>query len=167
MNESSFTQADWESLVAACRQGDIAVHQAVDFAAKMPTPPPAGPTTRDILAVWAGSKNPPGSGPSRLSRNESFLSRVCGRERATQFAVFLDLAEHEPAGAKAVFERIHALAANAAEEVPNIGRMAMPVEAKQMYQNMCRFMMRLGETARAAEDRDPYGVMGPERPHPA
>ena len=167
MNESSFTQADWESLVAACRQGDIAAHLAVDFAAKMPTPPPAGPTTRDILTVWAGSRNPPGSGPSRLSRSEPFLSRVCGAERATQFAVFLDLAEHAPADAKAVFERIQALAANAAEEVPNIGRMAMPVEAKQMYQNMCRFMMRLGETAKAAEGRNPYGVLDPGRPRPA
>ena len=167
MNESSFTQADWASLVDACRQGDIAAHLAVDFAAKMPTPPPAGPTTRDILTVWAGSRNPPGSGPSRLSRNEPFLSRVCSVERATQFAVFLDLAEHEPTGAKAVFERIQALAAKAAEEVPNIGHMAMPVEAKQMYQNMCRFMMRLGETARAAEDRNPYGVLDPGRPRPA
>ena len=167
MNESNFTQADWESLVAACREGDIAAHLAVDFAAKMPTPPPAGPTTRDILTVWAGSRNPPGSGPSRLSRNEPFLSRVCGAERATQFAVFLDLAEHEPSDSKAVFGRIHALAANAAEEVPNIGRMAMPVEAKQMYQNMCRFMMRLGETAKAAEGRNPYGVLDPERPRPA
>ena len=109
----------------------------------------------------------PGSGPSRLSRSEPFLSRVCGAERATQFAVFLDLAEHEPTGAKAVFERIQALAAKAAEEVPNIGHMVMPVEAKQMYQNMCRFMMRLGETARAAEDRDPYGVLDPGRSRPA
>ena len=159
MNESSFTQADWESLVAACRQGDIAAHLAVDFAAKMPTPPHAGPTSRDTLTVWAGSSNPPGSGPSRLSRSEPFLSRVCGAERATQFAVFLDLAEHEPTGAKAVFERIHDLAANAAEEVPNIGRMAMPVEVKQAYLEMCRFMMRLGETAKAAEDRNPYGVL--------
>ena len=167
MNESSFTQADWASLVDACRQGDIAAHLAVDFAAKMPTPPPAGPTTRDILTVWAGSRNPPGSGPSRLSRNEPFLSRVCGAERATQFAVFLDLAEHEPAGAKAVFERIHALAANAAEEVPNIGRMAMPAVAKQAYLGMCRFMIRLGETAQAAEGRDPYGVLDPGRPRPA
>ena len=167
MNESSFTQADWDSLVAACRQGDIPAHLAVDFAAKMPTQPPAGRTTRDILTVWAGSSNDTGGDPSRLSRNEPFLSRVCGAERATQFAVFLDLAEHAPADAKAVFERIHALAANAAEEVPNIGRMAMPVEAKQMYQNMCRFMMRLGETAKAAEDRDPYGVLDPGRPRPA
>ena len=167
MNESCFTQADWESLVVACKECDIAAHLAVAFAAKMPTPPPAGPTTRDILAVWAGSSNDTGGGPSRLSRNESFLSRVCGRERATQFAVFLDLAEHAPADAKAVFERIHALAANAAEEVPNIGRMAMPVEAKQMYQNMCRFLMRLGETAKAAEDRNPYGVLDSGRPRPA
>ena len=129
MNESSFTQADWDSLVAACRQGDIPAHLAVDFAAKMPTQPPAGRTTRDILTVWAGSSNDTGGDPSRLSRNEPFLSRVCGAERATQFAVFLDLAEHAPADAKAVFERIHALAANAAEEAPNIGRMAMPVEA--------------------------------------
>ena len=167
MNESSFTQADWDSLVAACRQGDIPAHLAVDFAAKMPTQPPAGRTTRDILTVWAGSSNDTGGDPSRLSRNEPFLSRVCGAERATQFAVFLDLAEHAPADAKAVFERIHALAANAAEEAPNIGRMAMPVEAKQMYQNMCRFMMRLGETAKTAEDRNPYGVLDPGRPRPA
>lgn len=159
MNESSFTQADWESLVAACRQGDIAVHLAVDFAAKMPAPPPAGPTTRGILTVWAGSGNPPGSGLSRLSRNESFLSRVCGAQRATQYAVFLDLAKHEPAGAKRVFERIHELAAVAAVEVPNIGRKAMPAVAKQMYLEICRFMMRLGEAAKAAEDRNPYGVL--------
>ena len=167
MNESCFTQADWESLVAACRQGDIVAYLAVDFAAKMPAPPLAGPTTRGILAVWAGSSNDTGGGPSRLSRNEPFLSRVCGRERATQFAVFLDLAEHAPADAKAVFERIQALAANAAEEVPNIGRMAMPVEAKQMYLEMCRFMMRLGETVKAAEGRDPYGALDSGRPRPA
>ena len=167
MNKSSFTQTDWASLVAACRQGDIAAHLAVDFAARMPTRPPAGRTTRDILTVWAGSSNDTGGDPSRLSRNEPFLSRVCGAERATQFAVFLDLAEHAPADSKVVFERIQALAAKAAEEVPNIGHMAMPAEAKQMYQNMCRFMMRLGETAKAAEERDPYGVLDPGRPRPA
>ncbi len=53
MNESSFTQADWESLVAACRQGDIAAHLAVDFAAKMPTPLPAGPGITYVVNRWA------------------------------------------------------------------------------------------------------------------
>ena len=40
----------------------------------------------------------PGSGPSRHSRSESFLSRVCNVERANQFDVRLDLAGHEPRG---------------------------------------------------------------------
>jgi hypothetical protein len=44
---------------------------------------------------------PPGSGPSRLSRSESFLNRVCGVERANQFDVRLDLPGHEPRGAQA------------------------------------------------------------------
>lgn len=169
MTESCFTNVDWESLVAACRRGDIANNLAVDIAAEMPAQPPVGPITRNMLMLWAGCKNRLSGGSFRFrddsgfgdsaNRSEPFLSRVCGANRATQFAVLLDLAVHEPAGSKAVFDRIHALAKNAAEEVPNIGRMAMPVEAKQMYQTMCRFMMRLSETAKAAEDRNPYGVL--------
>lgn len=119
--------------------------------------------------LWAGCKNRLGGGSFRFrddagfgvigNHSEPFFSRVCGTKRATQFAVLLDLAVHEPAGSKVVFERIHALAKNAAEEVPNIGRMAMPAVAKQMYMAMCRYMMQLGETAKAAEDRNPYGVL--------
>ena len=170
MSESSFTQTDWEPLVAACKRGDIAANLAIDFATRMATQPQVGPLTRNILMLWADCMNPLSGGLFRFrndagfgvnaNRSEPFLSRICGAERATQFAVFLDLVEHEPTGAKAVFERIHKLAANAAEEVPNIGRMAMPAEAKQRCQVMCRFMMQLGETARAAEDRNYCGVLG-------
>ena len=170
MIESRSFRIDWDFLVDECKRGEIAAHLAIDFAVQMPTQPPVGPITRDILMIWAGCKGKlrggsfrfqKGSGFGvRANRHEPFLSRVCGADRAAQFAVFLDLAKHEPAGAKAVFERIHELAANAAEEVPNIGRMAMPPLAKQMLLAMCRFMIRLGETARAAEDRNPYGVLG-------
>ena len=169
MAENCFTHADWESLVAACKRGDIAANLAVDIAAEMPAQPPIGPITREMLLIWAGCKSRLSGGSFRFrddsgfgvsaNRSEPFLSRVCGANRATQFAVLLDLAVHDPAGSTAVFERIHALAKNAAEEVPNIGRMAMPAVAKQMYQAMCRFMIQLGETAKAAEDRNPYGVL--------
>lgn len=169
MIESRSFRIDWDFLVDECKRGEIAAHLAIDFATQMPAPPPVGPITRDILMVWAGCRDKLRGGSFRCrdgggfgvraNRHEPFLSRVCGANRATQFAVFLDLAKHQPAGAKGVFERIHELAANAAEEVPNIGRMAMPAMAKQMYQEMCRFMVRLGETAKAAEDRNPYGVL--------
>lgn len=169
MTKSQLFQIDWDFLVGACKRGEIAAHLAVDFAAEMPTQPPVGPITRNMLMLWAGCKNRLSGGSFRFrddagfgvigNHSEPFLSRVCGTKRATQFAVLLDLAVHEPAGSKAVFERIHVLAKSAAEEVPNIGRMAMPAVAKQMYLAMCRYMMQLGETARAAEDRNPYGVL--------
>jgi len=169
MSASQFFLNDWEVLVDACKRGDIAAHLAVDFAAQMPARPPAGPITRHMLMVWADNGNRLKGGPFRLredggfgisgNRNEPFLSRVCGAERAIHFAVLLDLDKHDPSGARKVFDRIHALATAAEEAMPDIGRMAMPAAAKQMHQTMCRFMIRLGETAKAVEDKNPYGVL--------
>lgn len=169
MNEGQLLLSDWEVLIDASKRGDIAAHLAVDFAAKMPARPPAGPITRHILMVWADCGNRLRGGPFRLSedggfgisgnRNEPFLSRVCGAERAIQFAVLLDLDKHDPSGARKVFDRIHDLAKAAEGALPDIGRKSMPATAKQMHQTMCRFMIRLGETAKAVEDKDPYGVL--------
>ncbi len=107
MTKSQLFQIDWDFLVGACKQGEIAAHLAVDFATEMPTQPPVGPITRDILLIWAGCRDGLRGGSFRFAEegvfgvignhSEPFLSRVCGTKRATQFAVLLDLAVHEPA----------------------------------------------------------------------
>ena len=169
MCENQQPYSDWVSLLAACKRGEIAACLAVDFAAEMPDQPPVGPITRGVLMVWAEFRGSLRGGTFRFrddagfgvsgNRSEPFLSRVCGANRSTQFAALLDLAVHEPSASKAVFERIHALAEKAAEEVPNIGRMAMPAEAKQMHKAMCLYLIGLSETAKAAEDGNPFGVL--------
>lgn len=169
MTEQNHFQNDWNWLADACRQGEIAAHLAVDLAAQMPSLPPVGPITRELLVVWAGCKGGLNGGSFRLrdsdgfgvsgNRNEPFLSRVCGSEPASQLAVLRDLAEHEPARTRTVFDRIHELATIAEEELPSIGRMAMPTLAKQMYKTMCSFMIRLGGIGKEVGDRHPAGLL--------
>lgn len=171
MSEQDHFRNDWNRLADACRQGEIAAHLAVDLAAQMPSPPTVGPITREMLGAWAGCKGRLSGGTFRFrdgcgfsirgNRNEPFLSCVCGPEPLSQLVVLLDLDEYEPVRAGAVFDRIRELAMIAEEELPNIGRMAMPAMGKQMHQAMCTFMIRLGEIAKEAGDSHPSRALRP------
>lgn len=168
MTRRQSLRIDWNCLHEIYRRGEISAHRAIDKAAQMPARPPVGPISRCMLVVWAGCKGGLRGGPFWYredgsfgisgDRSEPFLSRVCGSKPSIQLSVLLDLAEHEPAGAREVLDRIQELAAIATEELPNIGRMAMPSLAKQMHTTMSSFMIRLSDIAKEAVDWHPARV---------